>query len=147
MHSDAITEKDVETCIFNSLSYIVADVDPDDELDRLGHVEERVVLRFLIDFQSCYSGCTVKSVGIEPLVLNIDCSTIDSLNRLTEENKSGNLADQLETCLSRILVKKMDIWQLFLETEISPLQYKLCKRILGKEGIMLLYGIFLIFLV
>lgn len=129
---DIKTHEAVELCVWQSLSCIVEDVDPEDTTERLNPTEERMVLKFLLDFQN--QGYTVKHVGFEPLVLNIECLTTASLDKLTKENSSGNLAEQLEVCLLQIISRKLDISELLLETKISIHEYKLCKRKLNKEG-------------
>lgn len=123
---------DVGLCIWKSLSYIVKNMDPNDEIDRLSTADENRVLRFLTDFHN--TGCTVKHVVQEPLLLILECPTLDSLNKLVYENKSDNLAAQLENCLSSPLATKLNISNVFLKTDISIDEFKLCKRKLGNEG-------------
>lgn len=117
-------------CIRKMMS-IVADVEPEDEMDKLSQPEERMVLRFLIDFQN--SGYAVKHIGLDPLMLVLECRTLDSLDKLVDENRSGNLAYQLEECFSKLLPTKLKISMILLETDISILEYKFCRRKLGKE--------------
>lgn len=128
------TKGDVEMCIWNSLSYTLAGVDPENGRDRLSNNEKLIVFNFLMAFRTSYSGCTVKSVGIKPLALNLKCVATISLDKLAKHTKSGHLAKLMEDYLSKLLAIKMGISEMWLETEISAHEYKLCMRTLGKEG-------------
>lgn len=107
-------------------------MDPNDEIDKLSPADENIVLQFLVGFQK--TGCVVKHVGQDPLLLMLECPTLDSLNKLVHENKSDNLAAQLENCLSSPLATKLNISKVLLKTEISIHEFKLCKRKLCNEG-------------
>lgn len=129
----ADSDKDaVGVRIWEIMSYTVEDTEPGDEIKRLSPADERTVLRFLIDCAN--NGYAVKQVLFDPLVLNLGCFAAASLDKLVEENTSGNLADQLEVCLSKPLAREMGISMIILETKISPPEYKLCKRKLCNGG-------------
>lgn len=88
--------------------------------------------KFLIDVQS--NGYTIKSVLLSPLVLNIECFSTASLEKLIKENRSGKLALQLEDCFSTFLRVKMGNSMILLKTNIPIDEYKRCRGELDQAG-------------
>lgn len=129
---DTDTRRQVELSIWKSLSYIVANMEPEDEMERLTPDEERTVKQLLEGFQK--SGFTVKHLGENPLVLSLECWSPSSLDNFFYQSKQGYLADQIDECLSPILATKMRLSGILLVTHISNHEYKLFHRKLAKDG-------------